>query len=89
MMDQFRLYRYKGMSGTAALHIFHNRDPKMCKRKLAINQVGVKWQGHKNKHFIGLVQAMGIVFVDHFYSLHILFSISPYAIIERLVGPVV
>ena len=42
VMGQFRLYRCKGMSGTAALHIVCNQASKMCTRKLVINQVGVK-----------------------------------------------
>ena len=42
VMVQFRLYRCKGMSGTAALHIECNQASKMCTRKLAKNQVGVK-----------------------------------------------
>ena len=42
LMGQFRLYRCKGMSGTAALHIVCNQASKMCTRKLAKNQVGVK-----------------------------------------------
>ena len=42
VMGQFRLYRCKGLSGTAALHIVVNEASKMCARKLAINQVGVK-----------------------------------------------
>ena len=36
-MGQFRLYRCKGMSGTAALHIVCNQASKMCTRKMAIN----------------------------------------------------
>ena len=42
VMGQFRLYRCKGMSGTAALHIVCNQALKMCTRKLAKNEVGVK-----------------------------------------------
>ena len=42
VMGQFRLYQYKGMSGTVALHIVCNQVSKICTRKLAINQVGVK-----------------------------------------------
>ena len=42
VIGQFRLYRYKGISGTAALHIVCNQASKMCRRKLAKNQVGVK-----------------------------------------------
>ena len=42
VMDQFRLYRCKGMSGTAALHFVCSKASKMCKRKLAVNQAGVK-----------------------------------------------
>ena len=42
VMGQFRLYRCKGMSGTAALYIVCNQASKMCTRKLAKNQVGVK-----------------------------------------------
>ena len=41
VMDQFRLYRFKGMSVTATLHIFLNQVSKMCE-KMVINQVGVK-----------------------------------------------
>ena len=41
-MGHFRLYRCKGISGTAALHIVCNQASKMCTRKMAINQVGVK-----------------------------------------------
>ena len=41
VMAQFRLYRCKGMSGTAALHIVCNQASKMCTRKLAKNQVGL------------------------------------------------
>ena len=41
VMGQFRLYRCKGMSGTAALHIVCNQASKMCTGKLAKNQVGV------------------------------------------------
>ena len=41
-MSQFRLYRCKDMSSTAALHIVCNQASKMCTRKMAINQVGVK-----------------------------------------------
>ena len=42
VMGQFRLYRRKGMSGTAALHIVCNQASKICTRKLAKIQVGVK-----------------------------------------------
>ena len=42
VMGQFRLYRCKGISGTAALHIVCNQASKMYTRKLAKNQVGVK-----------------------------------------------
>ena len=35
VMGQFRLYRCKGMSGTAALHIVCNQASKMCTIKLA------------------------------------------------------
>ena len=42
VMGQFCLYRCKGMSGTAALHIVCNQASKMCTRILAKNQVGVK-----------------------------------------------
>ena len=35
VMGQFRLYRCKGMSGTAALHIVCNQASKMCTRKFA------------------------------------------------------
>ena len=40
VMGQFRLYRCKGMSETAALHIVCNQASEMCTRKLAKNQVG-------------------------------------------------
>ena len=43
VMGQFRLYRCKGMPGTAALHMICNQASKMCTRKLVINQVGVKF----------------------------------------------
>ena len=36
---QFGLYRCKGMSVTAALHIFCSQVSKMCERKLVMNQV--------------------------------------------------
>ena len=42
VMGQFRLYRCKGMPCTTALHIVCNQASKMCIRKLAKNQVGVK-----------------------------------------------
>ena len=42
VVGQFNFYWCKGMSGTAALHIFCNQASKMCKRKLGMNQVGVK-----------------------------------------------
>ena len=42
VMGQFRFYRCKGMSGSAALHIVCNQASKMCTRKLDKNQVGVK-----------------------------------------------
>ena len=42
VMGQFSLYRCKGMSCTAALHIVCNQASKMCTRKLTKNQVGVK-----------------------------------------------
>ena len=42
VMGHFCLYRCKGMSGTAALHIVCNQASKMCTRKLAKDQVGVK-----------------------------------------------
>ena len=41
VMGQFGLYRYKGILGTAALHIFCNQVSKICKRKFAMNQEGV------------------------------------------------
>ena len=42
VMGPFRLYRGKAMSGTAALHYVCNQKSKMCTRKLAKYQVGVK-----------------------------------------------
>ena len=42
VIGQFRLYRCTDMSGTTALHIVCNQASKMCTRKLAKNQVGVK-----------------------------------------------
>ena len=42
VMGQLRLYRCKGISGTASLHIVCNQASKMWTRKLAKNQVGVK-----------------------------------------------
>ena len=42
VMGELRLYRCKGISGTASLHIVCNQASKMWTRKLAKNQVGVK-----------------------------------------------
>ena len=52
VMGQFRLYRCKGMSGTPALLIVCNQASKMCTRKLAKNQVGVKLQNHRKLAFL-------------------------------------
>ena len=52
VIDQFRLYRCKGMSGTAALQIVCNKASKMCTRKLAKTQVGVKLQNHRKYAFL-------------------------------------
>ena len=46
VVNQFRLYRCKGMSVTAALHIFRNQGSKKCLGKLSINQVRVKLKSH-------------------------------------------
>ena len=40
--EHFLLYRLKGMSVTAAFHIFRNQGSKIRESKLAITQVGVK-----------------------------------------------
>ena len=42
MIEGCRLYQCKHLSVTVALNIFCNEGSKMCRRKLAINQVGVK-----------------------------------------------
>ena len=39
---QFCLDQCKGMSGSAALHIFCNQASKKCHRKLVMNQMGVQ-----------------------------------------------
>ena len=41
-IGQFSLYQCKGMSSTAASHVFCNLASKLCKRKLVMNQVGFK-----------------------------------------------
>ena len=40
VLGQFSLYDCKGMSGTAASHVFCNLASKLCLRKLVMNQVG-------------------------------------------------
>ena len=42
VIGQFSLYQCKGMSVTAASHVFCNQASKLCERKLFTNQVGVK-----------------------------------------------
>ena len=54
VIGQFRLYICKGMSGAVVLHIFCNQVSKMCKRKLAMNQVGHIVKSQKITIFIML-----------------------------------
>ena len=51
-IGQFSLYQCKGMSGTAALHVFCNQASKLCLRKMVMDQVGVKLSGHRKRAFL-------------------------------------